>query len=248
MAKQTLAQIIKSLDEMTDDEKQSILEQEYMTNTDIEPLVSNKDKLLKELKDAKNKLKMEKIDENDRELLTLIKESGILDGEQLATIVNSGTTDLEKAQLDNKRLTAMNDKLKIDSELVKNNFEAERAQRLAVAKKNAINSELSKLNIIPDSMDILTSYFDNKLTAQLTDDGSVNVVSKEDEITGINDIFSTWSETEQSKNFIQAPNNTGAGASGAGNNGTGGTMTLEQISQLPNQSERLSAMAENGYA
>ena len=150
MAKQTLAQIIKAMEEMTDEEKQAILEQEYMTDTDIEPLVSNKDKLLKELKEAKNKLKSQKIDEKDKELFTLIKEYGIMEKDELSNIVTSGTSDLEKAQLDVKRLTAMNEKLLKESELIKGNFETERQQRLDVAKRNAINSELSKLNIIPE--------------------------------------------------------------------------------------------------
>ena len=246
MPKQTLAQIIKAMEEMGEEDKQSILEQEFMTNADIEPLVSNKDKLLKELKDAKTKLKANKMDENDTELLQLLKNYGIMQKEELDTIVSSGTSDLEKSQLDNKRLTAQLEKAMKDSELIKTSFESERTQRLATAKKNAINSELSKLNIIPDSMDILTSYFDNKLSANLSDDGSVNVVSNDDDITSINDVFSTWSETEQSKNFIKAPTNNGGGASGANGNGGGDKLTLEQIAQIPNQTERLKAMNDNG--
>jgi len=244
--KQTLAQIIKDMETMSDEEKQTVLETELMTNSDIEPLVSNKDKLLKELKDAKNKLKANKIDDNDKELLQLLNNYGIMQKEELDTLVSSGTNDLEKSQLDNKRLTAQLEKAMKDSELIKTNFESERGQRLAVAKKNAINSELSKLNIIPDSMDILTSYFDNKLTAQLSDDGSVSVVSSDDEVTGINDVFSTWSETEQSKNFIKAPTNNGGGANGTNAGAGGAKLTLEQIAEIPNQTERLKAMSDAG--
>ena len=247
MVKQTLAEIIKSMESLSDEDKQAVLEQEYMTNKDIEPLVTNKDKLLKELKDAQKWKKENKIPETDRELLQLLNNYGIMGKDELDAIVTSGTNDLEKAQLDNKRLTAQLTQLSKESETIKGNFDAERKQRLAVAKQNAINSELSKLNIIPDSMDILTSHFDNKLTAQLSDDGSINVVSSDDEITSISDVFSTWSETSQSKNFIQAPVNTGGGASATGDNSASGKMTLDQIAKIPDQGERLRLMNENGF-
>lgn len=245
MAKKTLAQIMKDVESLSDEEKQKVLETEYMTDDDIQPLVTNKEKILKELKDAKERISKLKLDENDKALLTKIKESGIMDTDELDKIVNSGTTDLEKAQSTIKRLEAINNKLTKDSETYKNSFQSERQQRLDVAKKNIISGELAKLNVNPTSMDILQDHFSNKLAATVGEDGKISVVSKEDEITPAGDIFKSWSETEQSKQFIKAPINSGGGASGA-NGDSSSKLTLEQISKLPTREERTKAMADAG--
>lgn len=245
--KKTLAEIIKDMESMSDEEKQSLLEKPLMDDSEIQPLKINKDKILKELKEAKNKLKTQKIDENDKELLTLIKESGIMDKDELGNIVNSGTTELEKAQLTIKRLEAVNNKTLKDLETVNNNFQTERQQRLTVAKNNAIVGELSKLNVNPDSMDILKDHFSNKLNTIVGDDGSISVVSKDDDVTTASEVFKSWSETEQSKQFIKAPLNKGGG-SNSGNSDGKTKMSLQEIGQLATREERLQAMADNGYS
>lgn len=245
--KKTLAELIKDMETMSDEDKQALLEKPLMDDDEIKPLAINKEKILKELKEAKIKLKNQKIDENDQELLTLIKNSGIMDKDELGTIVNSGTTELEKAQLKIKQTEGLYNKTLKDLESYKENFQSERQQRIAVAKNNAIIGELTKLNVNPDSMDILKSHFANKLNAQVGDDGNISIVSKEDDVTTANEVFKSWSETEQSKQFIKAPINTGGGSS-SGSSGGQAKMTLAEIGKLSSRTERLTAMKENGYS
>jgi len=243
--KKTLAEIIKHAETLPEEEKQAYFEQPLMDDAEIAPLVQNKEKVLKELKETQLRLKNEKMSENDREKLTLLANSSIMETDELEKVLTSGTTDLEKASLKIRQLESQTKKFQSEAELYKTNFQSEQLKRLDVAKKQAIQGELSKLNVNPNSMDILESYFANKLNTHVGEDGTVSVVSAEDEFTPANEVLRTWSETEQSKQFIQAPINQGGG-SNSGNDNVTGKLTLEQIALIPDQSTRLKAMADNG--
>ena len=244
--KKTIAELIKESEGLPEEERQAFLERPVMDDAEIAPLVQNKEKILSELKQTQNRLKNEKMSESDREKLTLLENSSIMGADELEKVLTSGTSDLDKATLKIKQLESQSKKFQSEAEIYRNNFQVEQQKRLDVAKKQAIQGELARLNVNPNSMDILESYFANQLNTHVGEDGTVSVVSASDEFTPATEVLRTWSETEQSKQFIQAPINQGAG-SNSGNDSPSVKMSLEQISQIPDRNARLKAMQDNGY-
>ena len=232
---------IKELDEFMENEEGKTIvsgwlkEAGYRSADDIAGLEHKKDELLG---------KVAKSQKDKAALNELYTKHGIVDADdldlKLAMLEGAEAkgTEMEKLQ---RRLEIIEKAAETDKKLA----ETERALRVSSEKKAQILSELKKAHVNDESFDYLMPYFNGLVKAE-DEDGKINLfVDTGDGPSPLNTFIETWSKTDNAKQFIKAPGNSGAGSTGAGGSGTAAETDLAKIEKLP-PAERMKAYKELG--
>jgi len=120
----------------------------------------------------------------------------------------------QKTMLEEKRYTELLAKHELTNKELQDKITGFKTEK----KSNILTNELVKLGVIPESLEIVKSFFNGK--AELTNDEVL--------IDGlsISDSLNAWKDTEQGQMFILAKQNNGAGSTGTpGNNDVGGSIS-----------------------
>jgi hypothetical protein len=209
----------------------------YKSAEEIAGLERKKDELLG---------KVSKSQKDKAALTELFDKYGIVDtedlGGKLATLAGSESklSDFDKLQREIEII-------KKSAKEAQDKADREKALRASSEKKAQIVQALKGAHVNDDSIDVLLSYFSEKAKVEEDGTGKINlIVDSDDGSSPFSSFVEEWSKTEQAKQFIKAPGNSGAGSGGPGRGGSYSGMTLEQIAEMPDRNERLKAMAELG--
>ena len=176
------------------------------------------------------------------QLTEVYDKFGIIDAEdlkaKLATLEKSEETASDHDKLQ-RRLEIVEKAAKDADERAK----VEKALRADSEKRAQITSGMKGVHVNDASFDVLMPYFSQRAKVTESDNGTINlVVESDDGSSPFNSYIEEWSKTDNAKQFIRAPGNSGAGASGPGSGSNSGNMTMEEIARIPNRQERLKAM------
>ena len=209
----------------------------YRSKDDVQGLENKKNELLGKLK---------KSTDSNRSVLELFKKYDIIDNEDL----EGKLTTLASAKSNETDVQKMQRRLEIIEKAAKESDERanmEKSKRATSEKKAQIQSALKEIHVDDVSFDILLPYFDRMVKTEEDENGKINLIVESGEGSSpFSSFVDEWSKTDKAKQFIKAPSNRGGGSGGPGNASGGQSMTLEQISQMPNRNDRLAAMAELG--
>ena len=165
------------------------------------PLVSKRDELLGKLKKANDeRTEAQKIADEAAAEKARIEEEAVL---------KSGDIDKIKQQLETKHTKEMQDR---DASIADKDA---KLHKLLV--DNALSNELTKAGIAPQYMDAVKALIKSNNKSEITevDGNSVALIDGK----SINEFVSEFSQGEQGKHYVAAPNNGGGGANGS--NGSG---------------------------
>lgn len=221
--------------------KAEIERQGYRAPDEITGLVNKNKELLGKLKEAK--------EQKSDPLLTKLEKYAIYNEDDLENMLSTATATKGK-DVETERMLK---KLQRDLETTatqKAEFEKQAAtlkERFYKAEKEkAISQALISAGIDDKAHDILSVYFDRFAKVEEDDDKLSIIADDGAQRLPLSDYIKQWSTTDKAKHYIKAPVNMGAGTVASGQKQSA-KLSIEQIAQIPDRTQRYEAMKENGY-
>lgn len=224
----------------TDEEGKRILTEitngEYVKQADLGGLVQNKDKILEEKREMQKKYK-EATDENTTlkaQIEELEKKLDVVDESEYTRLVEAEKVWLEtksKAKDGNTSDEINTLQTKINNIETTAKKKAESLEKIILDKNNEINSLTNSINnftieqglieqmnlamIAEEHRPLMLDAFRGRASIELDDMGTRQVVMQDKISKGllpITDFFTGWTNDDNNKRYIKAPNTTGGGS------------------------------------
>jgi hypothetical protein len=166
----------------------------------------------------------ERLAAKNKELLGELKEArkGQQIDPEVVTRLETKVHDLQDA-LDAAEKTAK--KATAEAEKTASELATEREATNKLAINNGLSAAIAKANVAPHFVDAVTAMISSKTT--LDNDRNVMVGDKP-----LSDFVAEWSQSDEGKHYIIAPNNSGGGANGSGGEGGAKTLTRSEFDSM----------------